>query len=67
MRTTDGGAHFVGVPAPQAPLVSGGAASPGSAIDTLRFADALDGYAFASGPGGPLWETHDGGAQWSQP
>jgi photosystem II stability/assembly factor-like uncharacterized protein len=67
VRTTDGGARFVGIPAPQAPLASSGATGSGSGIDTLRFADALDGYAFASSPGGSLWETHDGGAQWSEP
>ncbi len=65
VRTTDGGSHFVGLPAPTAPLLEGQGSSTG--INTLRFADGLDGYAFATGPGGEFWDTHDGGAQWQQP
>jgi photosystem II stability/assembly factor-like uncharacterized protein len=61
VRTTDGGSRFVGLPAPTAPI-----ATTGSGINTLRFADTLDGYAFASGPGGEFWDTHDGGEQWAQ-
>jgi photosystem II stability/assembly factor-like uncharacterized protein len=51
LRTTDGGSAFVGIPSP-----------PGRASDVsqLRFANALDGYAF----GPELWETADGGASW---
>ena len=59
VRTTDGGAHFVGLPAPTAPITT-----TGGGINTLRFADTLDGYAFATGPGGEFWDTHDGGEQW---
>jgi photosystem II stability/assembly factor-like uncharacterized protein len=62
VRTTDGGAHFVGLPAPTAPITS----TTGSGINTLRFADTLDGYAFATGPGGEFWDTHDGGGQWAE-
>jgi photosystem II stability/assembly factor-like uncharacterized protein len=66
VRTTNGGTSFVGLPAPVAPLVpSGGSTTTG--INTLRFADPLDGYAFATGQGGAFWDTHNGGAQWSQP
>jgi photosystem II stability/assembly factor-like uncharacterized protein len=52
VRTTDGGAEFVGIP------------TPGSLSDVsqLRFANALDGYAF----GPELWETVDGGATWAK-
>ncbi|HTW08053.1 MAG TPA: hypothetical protein VME46_11105 [Acidimicrobiales bacterium] len=64
VRTTDGGAHFVGLPAPTAPLDIG---KTTSGINTLRFADAMDGYAYAIGAGGAFWDTHDGGGQWSQP
>ncbi|HZU39795.1 MAG TPA: hypothetical protein VE992_02025 [Solirubrobacteraceae bacterium] len=60
MRTTDGGAHFVGIPAPRAQLAS----PTGPGLAQLRFADPLDGFAGDDGPAGPLWETHDGGAHW---
>ncbi len=65
VRPTDGGSHFVGIPAPTSPLLEGTGASTG--INTLRFADDLDGYAFATGPGGQFWDTHDGGGQWQRP
>jgi photosystem II stability/assembly factor-like uncharacterized protein len=67
LRTTDGGASFTGVPAPQAPLAVAGSTSPSPGVNTLRFADAKDGYAFATGPGGQFWDTHDGGQTWSEP
>jgi photosystem II stability/assembly factor-like uncharacterized protein len=71
VRTTDGGAHFVGIPAPVAPLRTQAGGS--GEIDTLRFADRLDGYAFglagftpADGGSGAFFETHDGGAHWRE-
>jgi photosystem II stability/assembly factor-like uncharacterized protein len=67
VRTTDGGSTFVGIPAPAAPLAVAGSTTATAGVDTLRFADPEDGYAFATGPGGQLWDTHDGGASWSQP
>lgn len=70
VRTTDGGTSFVGLPAPQAPLDAGngtGGGSAGAGINTLRFADPLDGYAFDTNPGGSFWDTHDGGQHWAQP
>jgi hypothetical protein len=67
VRTTDGGAHFVGLPAPTAPFMEPGNASTATGINTLRFADLLDGYAFATGPGGEFWDTHNGGESWAQP
>lgn len=63
VRTTDGGAHFVGLPAPVSPLQGSGS------INTLRFADLFDGYAFSqtlTGGNHPFWDTHDGGEHWSQ-
>ena len=66
VRTTNGGSSFVGLPAPVAPIVEAGGSTT-TGINTLRFADVLDGYAFATGQGGAFWDTHDGGAQWSQP
>jgi hypothetical protein len=43
-----------------------GGQGPGR-INTLRFADPLDGYAYDTTPGGAFWDTHDGGEHWSQP
>jgi photosystem II stability/assembly factor-like uncharacterized protein len=51
LRTTNGGSVFVGIPNP--PVRA-------SDVSQLRFANALDGYAF----GPELWETADGGASW---
>jgi hypothetical protein len=53
VRTTDGGAHFSGIPSPPV-----GA----SDVTQVRFANALDGYAF----GPELWETTNGGTSWAQ-
>jgi hypothetical protein len=57
VRTIDGGRSWIGIPAPRYPL-----AAPGSdqGLAGLRFANALDGFAFGS----QLWVTHDGGATW---
>lgn len=64
VRSDDGGSSFAGIPAPPAPLTTG----QGAGVDTLRFADASDGYAFALGnQGSNFWSTHDGGAHWSAP
>lgn len=72
VRTTDGGADFVGLPAPAAPYVdsssvAAGGSSSTAGINTLLFADPLDGYAFATGSGGAFFDTHDGGEHWAQP
>lgn len=61
VRTTDGGAHFVGIPAPVAPLARSGS-DPG--VAALRFANRLDGFAGADGLPQPLYATHDGGLHW---
>ncbi|MGC8627195.1 MAG: hypothetical protein ACP5VR_06475 [Acidimicrobiales bacterium] len=66
VRTTNGGASFVGLPAPAAPIATG-TGGVANAISALRFADPLDGYAFGLGAGAGFWDTHDGGAHWSQP
>lgn len=64
VRTTDGGSSFSGIPAPVAPLTTG--QSPG--VNTLRFADTLDGYAFGLGQSSQaFFDTHDGGGHWAQP
>jgi len=66
LRTTDGGAHFVSIPAPPAPLTYTNSSDTPGTIDTLRFADPLDGYAVDVGLGktGSAWVTHDGGQHW---
>ena len=44
VRSTDGGRHFAEIPAPPVVVSSGDDSS--KAIDTLRFATSLDGFAF---------------------
>jgi photosystem II stability/assembly factor-like uncharacterized protein len=67
VRTTDGGANFVGLPAPVAPLATTSDVAPTvGGINTLLFADTSDGYAFSTGPDGAFFDTHDGGEQWAQ-
>jgi hypothetical protein len=53
VRTTDGGSSFVGIPSP--PVSA-------SAVTQLRFASALDGYAFDP----ELWATTNGGRGWTK-
>ncbi len=68
VRTTDGGASFVGLPAPVAPLATTSEVAPTvGGINTLLFADTLDGFAFSTGADGAFFDTHDGGGQWAQP
>ena len=54
VRTTDGGTHFVRIPAPRVAL------SDRHGVSQLRFADREDGFAFDS----RLYATHDGGRTW---
>jgi hypothetical protein len=64
VRTSDGGRHWVGVPAPRAALngESSGGDQAATSVSSVRFADALDGYVF----GPALWVTHDGARSWHQ-
>ncbi len=58
VRTTDGGRHWAGIPAPRYVL----SVTPGNpGLDGIRFADTSDGFAFGS----QLWSTHNGGRTWS--
>lgn len=62
VRTIDGGASWVGIPAPPVPLAANGPAGLSPGLSYLRFASPLDGFAFGS----QLWATYDGGAAWQQ-
>ena len=62
VRTLDGGRTWTRITAPQTSLDVTGEFQGGTGISGLRFADALDGWAY--GPG--LWATHDGGKTWKQ-
>jgi hypothetical protein len=62
VRTLDGGRTWQRSAAPDTSLVATGDYQAGSGVSNLRFADALDGWAY--GPG--LWATHDGGRTWKQ-
>lgn len=57
------------MPAPASPLDTGSGTGSGTsaAVNTLRFADPMDGYAYDTNPGGAFWATHDGGQTWSEP
>lgn len=58
LRTTDRGAHWVGLPAPRE-----GVSYPlGTGLWGLRFADSDHGYAFGQG----LWETSNGARSWQK-
>lgn len=59
-RTVNGGKTWNSVPAPAVELVPGFTGLPHSAVSTIRFENASDGWLFAPG----LWATTDGGKQW---
>jgi photosystem II stability/assembly factor-like uncharacterized protein len=77
VRTSDDGAHFVGLPAPVAELseaaqfydassgvgtnLGGDGVQSGRTVSDVVFANQQDGYAY----GNALFVTHDGGATWS--
>lgn len=61
MRTSDGGASWVGLPAPKDVLAT--SEQPGAVgVTEVRFADPADGWVF----GPDLWATHNGGATWNR-
>ena len=59
-QTTDGGARWNPINAPQTTVGSDPVTFVGTGIATLRFANANDGWAY----GPELWATHDGGTTW---
>lgn len=58
IRATPGGTGFAAIPAPPATYDAGG--RPATAVSQIRFADALNGWAY----GGGLYATHNGGSTW---
>jgi photosystem II stability/assembly factor-like uncharacterized protein len=62
-RTIDGGRTWTSIPAPATKIGEQPAVDvSGAGVTGLRFADALDGWAF----GPELWATHDGGTTWTK-
>jgi hypothetical protein len=61
VRTSNGGADFVGIPAPRAPDDGPGAGRT-IGVWQLRFADPLNGFAYDTS----MYVTHTGGSSWHQ-
>jgi photosystem II stability/assembly factor-like uncharacterized protein len=61
-KTANGGTAWTSVPAPAVSLVPPFTGSPLSAVSTVRFENASDGWLF--GPG--LWATTDSGKHWTE-
>ncbi|HEV3294238.1 MAG TPA: hypothetical protein VG123_35085 [Streptosporangiaceae bacterium] len=59
-KTVNGGKTWTSVPVPAVSLVPTFSGSPASAVSTVRFENASDGWLF----GPSLWATTDGGTQW---
>src|ERR1700761_3032504 len=59
-KTVNGGKTWTKVSAPPTELVPTFTGSPRSAVSTVRFANASDGWVY----GPALWATGDGGARW---
>jgi hypothetical protein len=63
LHTTDSGRTFLRIPSPPTVIETNTLSAPGQRqVTDVRFADAVDGWAFGSS----LWSTHDGGATWHQ-
>jgi photosystem II stability/assembly factor-like uncharacterized protein len=58
VRTTDGGQHWAGIPAPRDALATTGMST---GVTEVRYADPSNGWVY----GPDLWSTHDGGATWT--
>jgi len=61
-KTTNGGKTWTKVPAPAVSLVPLFTQTPKTAVSTVRFENASDGWLY--GPG--LWATTNGGAKWQK-
>ncbi len=62
IRTTDGGRTWTPQAAPSTPFAQAPQPGSGPGVGEIRFANALDGWAYAP----DLWSTHDGGATWTR-
>lgn len=60
VKTADGGATWSSVPVPAVSLVSRFSTSPASAVSSVRFENASDGWLL----GPSLWATTNGGQRW---
>jgi len=60
--TVNGGKTWASVPAPAVKLVPTFTSSPSSAVSSVRFASAADGWLF----GPSLWATTNGGKRWQR-
>jgi hypothetical protein len=64
LRTVNGGATFQRIPGPATVYLTGvGPGTGAPTVSELRFANALDGWAFGDGV---AWSTHDGGEHWAE-
>jgi hypothetical protein len=61
LKTLDAGRTWASINPPPTPFMND-AIDDYSAVSEIRFADAMNGWAFEPG----LWATHDGGAHWHQ-
>jgi photosystem II stability/assembly factor-like uncharacterized protein len=61
-KTVNGGKTWAAVPAPAVKLVESYTSTPATAVSTVKFANASNGWLFNPG----LWATHDGGKHWAR-
>lgn len=61
LHTTNGGRSFHRIPAPVTVYLTGAGRVGPPTVSDLRFANALDGWAFGNGP---AYVTHNGGEHW---
>jgi photosystem II stability/assembly factor-like uncharacterized protein len=62
VKTLNGGKTWTAVPVPAVKLIMAYATTPATAVSTVRFANASNGWLFNPA----LWATHDGGKHWTR-
>jgi photosystem II stability/assembly factor-like uncharacterized protein len=62
VKTVNGGKTWTAVPAPAVKLIEAYQTTPATAVSTVRFANASNGWLFNPG----LWATHDGAKHWTR-